>query len=246
MLNTGFQAAIHVWIDRDDLGAVMGGKGASFQQYRKEHNVRINVVKQDKYPGVKLAAETTTAAPPSLWAPILIQGGLRDAFCASRDIRRRVEEIDDVVVELALGEKALDLIFQAGVDGVKKLSADTQSRIYVPSHQEAAPCLVEGNLDDAEKASTALLRMAGMTVSVGSTKNRGHSEGGKGRGKGKGSNSGGAAGKKKSRRGNRGGGTGEGGEGSRGSGRSNKGNRRRGKNRSRKKSGGSSHVDSKN
>ena len=178
MLQTGFQVAVHMWVNREALAAVWapgtrrdggdGGDGHAIVS-EKRHNVRIQKVAQDKYPGVKLEERAVAAGgaqeldAASLWAPLLIQGGLHGAFGACRDIRRRVEEIDDVVVELVFQEAALGVFFADGADGVKRMSAETRSRIYVPHAESERPStvLVEGDLEGAEKACQALLRAVG-------------------------------------------------------------------------------------
>lgn len=261
MLQTGFQVALHVWVDREAVGAVWAS-GARRDDHEgrsivseKRHNVRIQKIVKEKYPGVKLDGrgsntDSRRGQATSLWAPFLIQGGLQGAFGACRDIRQRAEEIDDVVVELALKEAARGAFLAGGLSRIKRISAETRSRIYVPTTKEelTSAVLVEGDLDGAEKACQALLRMAGVVVAGSGSKAKG-SNANSWRGNGVSASTdgdgGGGGGRRRARGGKRRGGNGDSGSGGSGGrtdtnnskkgkggggdgGRSSRGNRRRG------------------
>ena len=163
----GFAVNLYLWVDRDELSTVVGSRGKSVQQLQKEYNVHVSVVKKDKYPGTKFETgeqKGDGADAVSLWAPILIQGGMHNAFCACRKVQQRVEDIDDLVVELPIDKGACSIFFENGVDSIKRISADTCSRIYIPCGLDESDTmvLVEAGPDNAEKACIELLKTVGL------------------------------------------------------------------------------------
>lgn len=114
---------LNVWLPTEFVGKVIGAKGAVIQHIQRETSTRVVIL--------------PTLDQQPLWSPFTITGDPNKVLIAYNLLKSIVEEEEDVVAEFKnpfVPLKSPQYSQQGAF--VKKLSADTGVRIFIPEYRE--------------------------------------------------------------------------------------------------------------
>eukprot|EP00953_Heterococcus_sp_UTEX-ZZ885_P016575 9323-Heterococcus_DN1.PRE.1 len=109
-----------VWVPADAVGKILNKRGACEQIHHDQHIIRISAPPQE-------------AKFKSLWTEIHLVGDVTAVYKAYRTIATVVDcELDDCVADFPIHHKRLGAIVGHRGEVVRRISADTGVRIYIP------------------------------------------------------------------------------------------------------------------
>jgi len=148
------QLTLSLWVPFEQVGLIIGKKGAMVNHIQRDSRTQITVPPQSK---------------PSAWAPITVKGSGLGAFAAYQMLKALVEELDECVMDFPFPRSRLSAIIGTGGGTIRRLSADHAVRILVPNREAAGRGHVEleGEVDDVFRCLREIMVVAFGKASSG-------------------------------------------------------------------------------
>ncbi|KAM3574848.1 hypothetical protein VYU27_003172 [Nannochloropsis oceanica] len=132
---------LSLYVPIEQVGLVIGKKGAKIKYIQDASRARVSV-------------EPTEDVTDSAWSLVSVRGKPSGCFTAARMIAGLVEELDDCIAQFPLFKSRLVQVIGKSSANLRRISADTNVRIYIPGwkDKESNYVQLEGEVDAVLKA----------------------------------------------------------------------------------------------
>lgn len=140
---------LSLYIPMEQVGIVIGKKGAKINYIQDASRTRVNV-------------EPMEDGIDSAWSLVTVRGKPSGCFTAARVIAGLVEELDDCVAQFPVFKSRQVQVIGKGSANIRRISADTNVRIHVPDWKDEGSndVQLEGEVDAVFKAVVEVVEAA--------------------------------------------------------------------------------------